>query len=86
MTRDGGFKEMRLHIWPDRTSSTRDVGDTLPISEKANVPDEEQMNGGRYRSKAELRKKNRRMKNGPGRNQSTGGRVDKCEGFSSKQF
>ncbi|KAI3719770.1 hypothetical protein L6452_20674 [Arctium lappa] len=60
--------------------------DTLPILDKVNIPDEEQMNGGPYRSKAELRKQNRRMKNGPGRNQSTGGRVDKCEGFPPNSF
>ncbi|KAJ9563516.1 hypothetical protein OSB04_008676 [Centaurea solstitialis] len=60
--------------------------DTLPILDKVNIPDKEQTNGGPYQSKAELRKQIRRMKNGPGRNQSTGGRVDKCQGFPPNSF
>ncbi|KAL8268718.1 hypothetical protein R6Q59_002516 [Mikania micrantha] len=49
-------------------------------------PDDEKMGKGRYTSKAESRKQNRIMKNGPGKNQLTGGRVNKCEGFSPNSF
>ncbi|KAL7605136.1 rRNA (cytosine-C(5))-methyltransferase NOP2C [Lactuca sativa] len=61
----------------------------LPILEKVNNNnnrEDEGMKVGCYKSKAEERKERRRMKNGPGRNQSTGGRVDKCEGFLSNSF
>ncbi|KAD4982876.1 hypothetical protein E3N88_19547 [Mikania micrantha] len=44
------------------------------------------MGKGRYTSKAELRKQSRLMKNGPGKNQLTCGRVNKCEGFSPNSF
>ncbi|WCJ34864.1 Ribosomal RNA small subunit methyltransferase F [Euphorbia peplus] len=39
-----------------------------------------------YVSKADIRKKNRRMKNGPGRNQSKGGRVENSKGFYPDSF
>ncbi|CAI9278851.1 unnamed protein product [Lactuca saligna] len=67
----------------------------LPILEKVNnnnnnnnnnIREDEGMKVGCYKSKAEERKERRRMKNGPGRNQSTGGRVDKCEGFLPNSF
>ncbi|CAH1416651.1 unnamed protein product [Lactuca virosa] len=60
----------------------------LPILEKVNnnITKDEGMKVGCYKSKAEERKERRRMKNGPGRNQSTGGRVDKCEGFLPNSF
>ncbi|KAK9051256.1 hypothetical protein SSX86_027883 [Deinandra increscens subsp. villosa] len=47
---------------------------------------DEEMKKGPYASKSDLRKQTRRMKNGPGRNQMTGGRVNKCEGFSPNSF
>ncbi|CAA0836996.1 NOL1/NOP2/sun family protein [Striga hermonthica] len=37
-------------------------------------------------SKAELRNNIRKMRNGPGRNNSLGGRVEKCKGFSPNSF
>lgn len=40
----------------------------------------------RYVSKAELRKNLRRMKNGPGRNNCSGGRVEKAKGFFPNSF
>ncbi|RLM60498.1 putative methyltransferase NSUN6 isoform X3 [Panicum miliaceum] len=40
----------------------------------------------RYVSKAELRKNLRRMKNGPGRNNCFGGRVEKSKGFFPNSF
>lgn len=39
-----------------------------------------------YTSKAEIRKNMRRMRNGPGRNQSLGGRVENSKGFSPNSF
>lgn len=50
------------------------------------TPDDEGTKVGCYKSKAEERKERRRMKNGVGRNQATGGRVDKCEGFLPNSF
>ncbi|XP_061342833.1 rRNA (cytosine-C(5))-methyltransferase NOP2C isoform X2 [Gastrolobium bilobum] len=39
-----------------------------------------------YVSKADIRKNMRRMRNGPGRNQCVGGRVDSTKGFSPDSF
>lgn len=39
-----------------------------------------------YTSKADIRKNIRRMRNGPGRNQGMGGRVEKSKGFSPNSF
>ncbi|XP_071707131.1 rRNA (cytosine-C(5))-methyltransferase NOP2C isoform X3 [Rutidosis leptorrhynchoides] len=58
----------------------------LPGSDEISIPDDEKVEKGQYKSQHELRKHNRRMKNGCGRNQATGGRVDKCEGFSPNSF
>lgn len=41
---------------------------------------------GQYPSKAELRKRIRQLKNGPGRNHTAGGRVEKSKGFSPNSF
>src|SRR4051794_18314442 len=43
-------------------------------------------NGRTYVSKADIRKHKRRMRNGPGRNQSLGCRVDNSRGFSPDSF
>ncbi|XP_076898115.1 rRNA (cytosine-C(5))-methyltransferase NOP2C-like [Bidens hawaiensis] len=56
-----------------------------PATEDNKICDEE-VKKGPYTSKAEIRKQNRRMKNGPGKNQLTGGRVNKCEGFAPNSF
>ncbi|KAG9132191.1 hypothetical protein Leryth_017052 [Lithospermum erythrorhizon] len=45
-----------------------------------------QLNNGKYCSKADIRKNNRRMKNGTGRNHVSGGRVEKCQGFFPNSF
>lgn len=39
-----------------------------------------------YISKADIRKNMRRMRNGPGRNQCTGGRVENSKGFAPNSF
>ncbi|XP_068303789.1 rRNA (cytosine-C(5))-methyltransferase NOP2C [Pyrus communis] len=46
----------------------------------------EKANETTYASKAALRKEMRRKRNGPGRNQSVGGRVEKSKGFAPKSF
>ncbi|XP_006357689.1 putative methyltransferase NSUN6 [Solanum tuberosum] len=45
-----------------------------------------QLKDGQYPSKAELRKRIRQLKNGPGRNHTAGGRVEKSKGFSPNSF
>ncbi|KAL2316823.1 hypothetical protein Fmac_030699 [Flemingia macrophylla] len=47
---------------------------------------DEETNGGAYVSKADIRKNMRRARNGPGRNQTVGGRVDRSKGFSPDSF
>ncbi|XP_030482908.2 rRNA (cytosine-C(5))-methyltransferase NOP2C [Cannabis sativa] len=46
----------------------------------------EKANERTYISKAEIRKNLRRMRNGPGRNQSTGGRGENSKGFAPNSF
>ncbi|CAO2210762.1 unnamed protein product [Urochloa humidicola] len=48
--------------------------------------DEKNPESKRYVSKAELRKNLRRMKNGPGRSNCSGGRVEKSKGFFPNSF
>ena len=43
-------------------------------------------NGGTYVSKADIRKAKRRMRNGPGRNQCIGGKVENSKGFYPDSF
>lgn len=43
-------------------------------------------NNGVYTSKASIRKAFRKMKNGPGRNHSIGGRVENSKGFPPNYF
>ncbi|XP_076927138.1 rRNA (cytosine-C(5))-methyltransferase NOP2C-like [Bidens hawaiensis] len=57
-----------------------------PTTEDNKICEEDELKKGPYTSKAEIRKQNRRMKNGPGKNQLTGGRVNKCEGFAPNSF
>ncbi|GFQ03010.1 putative methyltransferase nsun6 [Phtheirospermum japonicum] len=71
--------------------------DALKSVEQINNPDSqdapqykvatiEQLRNENYTSKAELRKNNRRMRNGPGRNNTVGGRVEKSKGFLPNSF
>ncbi|WVZ93309.1 hypothetical protein U9M48_039298 [Paspalum notatum var. saurae] len=48
--------------------------------------DDQKTGAKRYVSKADLRKNLRRMKNGPGRNNCSGGRVEKSNGFFPNSF
>ncbi|XP_010557151.1 PREDICTED: putative methyltransferase NSUN6 [Tarenaya hassleriana] len=65
--------------------SDASIGSEADKSLEENVRNEKP-NKGPYVSKADIRKEMRRMKNGPGRNQSQGGRVGKSEGFSPNSF
>ncbi|XP_066352073.1 rRNA (cytosine-C(5))-methyltransferase NOP2C-like [Miscanthus floridulus] len=50
------------------------------------VHSDDNLNAKRYISMAELRKNLRQMKNGPGRNNCSGGRVEKSKGFCPNSF
>ncbi|KAK4743380.1 hypothetical protein SAY87_001381 [Trapa incisa] len=63
----------------DVQGSTVDQTLSVPVSNG-------QADGKVYTSRAEIRKSMRRLKNGPGRNQSTGGRVEKSKGFLPHSF
>ncbi|XP_009790524.1 rRNA (cytosine-C(5))-methyltransferase NOP2C-like isoform X2 [Nicotiana tabacum] len=67
----------------DLSSATIDVFDEKLLSQKNN---DLQAKDGQYTSKAELRKHIRKLKNGPGRNHTAGGRVEKSQGFSPNSF
>ncbi|MFS8028007.1 putative 16S rRNA (cytosine(967)-C(5))-methyltransferase [Helianthus anomalus] len=79
--------EDKLSQTSQQTESASFVNGELvsPATEDNKIYDEE-MKKGPYTSKAEIRKQIRRMKNGPGKNQATGGRVNKCEGFLPNSF
>ncbi|KAL3363631.1 hypothetical protein AABB24_012737 [Solanum stoloniferum] len=69
---------------PDLLSTGIDGFDAKLLFEK-NFNDL-QLKDGQYPSKAELRKRIRQLKNGPGRNHTAGGRVEKSKGFSPNSF
>lgn len=58
----------------------------VQVSETIKSVSDEQAKRGSYASRAEERKKSRRMRNGPGRNHCVGSRVEKCDGFSPNSF
>ncbi|XP_021301027.1 putative methyltransferase NSUN6 isoform X4 [Herrania umbratica] len=66
-------------------SSTTTVGLNADTNCKENVSNEK-ANERTYVSKADIRKNMRRMRNGPGRNQSLGGRVENSKGFLPHSF
>ncbi|XVF71218.1 hypothetical protein PTKIN_Ptkin12aG0018400 [Pterospermum kingtungense] len=66
-------------------SSTTIVGSNGDTTCKENVSNEK-ANERTYVSKADIRKNMRRMRNGPGRNQSLGGRVENSKGFAPNSF
>ncbi|XP_007048973.2 PREDICTED: putative methyltransferase NSUN6 isoform X1 [Theobroma cacao] len=66
-------------------SSTTTVGLNADTNCKENVSNEK-ANERTYISKADIRKNMRRMRNGPGRNQSLGGRVENSKGFLPNSF
>ncbi|KAL0307236.1 UNVERIFIED_CONTAM: rRNA (cytosine-C(5))-methyltransferase NOP2C [Sesamum radiatum] len=56
---------------------------THELDEAASI---EQLKNKVYTSKAEVRKSTRKMRNGPGRNNSLGGRVERSKGFLPNSF
>ncbi|PPD68624.1 hypothetical protein GOBAR_DD34497 [Gossypium barbadense] len=66
-------------------TSTTFVGSNADTTFKENVSNEK-ANERTYTSKADIRKNTRRMRNGPGRNQSLGGRVENSKGFLPNSF
>ncbi|KAL3633669.1 rRNA (cytosine-C(5))-methyltransferase nop2c [Castilleja foliolosa] len=76
----------------EKTENTQMPDSSISGNEKLAItaPDKvatvEQLRNENYTSKAELRKNNRRMRNGPGRNHTVGGRVEKSKGFLPNSF
>ncbi|KAE8718744.1 NOL1/NOP2/sun family protein isoform 2 [Hibiscus syriacus] len=66
-------------------SSATIVGSNVNTTCEENVSNEK-ANERTYASKADIRKTMRRMRNGPGRNQSLGGRVENSKGFLPNRF
>ncbi|KAK8588594.1 hypothetical protein V6N13_087504 [Hibiscus sabdariffa] len=66
-------------------TSTTILGSNADTTCKENVSNEK-ANERTYASKADIRKTMRRMRNGPGRNQSLGGRVENSKGFLPDSF
>jgi len=71
------------HATIDGSSTSVDEGNSTTTVVHS---DDKNLNAKRYISKAELRKNLRRMKNGPGRNNCSGGRVEKSKGFYPNSF
>lgn len=69
----------------DEDSLVVSVNDSGQLGFPVEVCDEK-ANKNVYLSKADIRKSMRRMRNGPGRNQSMGGRVENSKGFSRDSF
>lgn len=59
---------------------------TNTVHNNSAVGKSEKANEGTYVSKAEIRKTMRKERNGPGRNQCLGGRVEKSKGFPPNSF
>lgn len=74
---------LRLH--EEKASSSTAEGFNLDKTCEDNVSNAIE-NGGTYVSQAEIRKAKRRMRNGPGRNQCVGGRVENSKGFYPDSF
>ncbi|KAI4305994.1 hypothetical protein L6164_029314 [Bauhinia variegata] len=77
-----GSDSSNLHV--ERISSTDTERSMTKKTEEENVG--EKANERAYVSKADIQKNMRRVRNGPGRNQSQGGRGDKSKGFPANSF
>ncbi|XP_051152240.1 rRNA (cytosine-C(5))-methyltransferase NOP2C [Andrographis paniculata] len=66
--------------------STPGMQETLDAAIDCTHATLEQSSNGRYTSKAAVRKSVRKMRNGPGRNNSLGGRVERSKGFLPASF
>ncbi|GER54039.1 ribosomal RNA small subunit methyltransferase B [Striga asiatica] len=82
------LKSVEKIIDPDSQASPQcGENESMKISDLSNkVASVEQLRIENCTSKAELRNDIRKMRNGPGRNNSLGGRVEKCKGFSPNSF
>ncbi|XP_031257157.1 putative methyltransferase NSUN6 [Pistacia vera] len=78
-----GSDDTRLH--EERVPSTATEGLTAVMTCTENVSNEKG-NERTYISKADIRKNKQKMRNGPGRNQSLGGRVENSKGFFPNSF
>ncbi|KAJ0112158.1 hypothetical protein Patl1_01425 [Pistacia atlantica] len=78
-----GSDDTRLH--EERVSSTATEGLTAVMTCTENVSNEKG-NERTYISKADIRRNKQKMRNGPGRNQSLGGRVENSKGFFPSSF
>ncbi|KAG6774435.1 hypothetical protein POTOM_021788 [Populus tomentosa] len=74
-----------LRFHEEKASSSTAEGFNLDKTCEDNVSNAIE-NGGAYVSKADIRKAKRRMRNGPGRNQCVGGRVENSKGFYPDSF
>ncbi|KAI5682975.1 hypothetical protein M9H77_04203 [Catharanthus roseus] len=81
---NGAGASLSLGLRISSSVATESLDDEL-ISKKQ-YDSNEQQNTGSYASKAKLRKEIRKMRNGPGRNHSSGGRVEKSKGFLPNSF
>ncbi|KAL6646447.1 hypothetical protein ACP70R_018055 [Stipagrostis hirtigluma subsp. patula] len=69
-----------------RVQSGKEQADSNCEIEQSFLVDDKKPDAKRYVSKADLRKNLRRMKNGPGRNNCSGDRVEKSKGFFPNSF
>ncbi|KAK6116314.1 hypothetical protein DH2020_049941 [Rehmannia glutinosa] len=67
-------------------SGIEEISITAPGCTHDKVATLEHLRNGNYTSKAELRKNIRKMRNGPGRNNASGGRVERSKGFLPNSF
>lgn len=74
-----------LRFHEEKASSSTAEGFNLDKTCEDNVSNAIE-NGGTYVSKADIRKAKRRMRNGPGRNQCIGGKVENSKGFYPDSF
>lgn len=77
-------EDVQNTLTTDLSSTGVDGFDAQLLSQKNFI--DLQLKDGQYTSKAELRKRIRQLKNGPGRNHTAGGRVEKSKGFSPNSF
>ncbi|XP_059452670.1 rRNA (cytosine-C(5))-methyltransferase NOP2C [Corylus avellana] len=75
---------LSLHVERESSITTKGMNDKSRKENDSNST--EKANERTYVSKADIRKNMRRMRNGPGRSQSSGGRVQNSKGFSPNSF
>ncbi|XP_020103726.1 putative methyltransferase NSUN6 [Ananas comosus] len=78
--------DVEATVTEDDKSYKPAVGDQVSNTEKCCPNSKIEQNDRKLLSKADLMKNARKMKNGPGRNNSMGGRVEKSKGFMPNSF